>query len=401
MRRTGRHAIAGKRSFGLFGLTTSISTVVLLLAGCAGPANVRAGSSSSSAPSRSPHAPPGPGASPVPSPGNPAVGPYQLASPTPVVFVTDLIGWTESQPVNGSPAAIISTSDGGARWTRQYSGTISVRGFDFVSDSTGWAVGSNGLLTTTNGGQSWTPVGEPPSMLGEVAFSSPTHGLGVSDDNSLWVTSDAGTTWGKVVLPQPAESACASTGGSLDWAVGISTAYVSSDGGVAWKPAFTIPPGAPALTSGQNTVLCVGSTVLVSYDLGGGASSFHSLVVRSLDGGLNWVSAVGGVGSMGALHPDITDVPGPIALVKPETAYFSGVSAEGSLQLGKTIDGGTSLTESRVSPADFTGDVASVLGISFADPNHGWLMVATPSGTALLATSDGGNSWAEISQLPS
>src|SRR5258708_7270284 len=56
--------------------------------------------------------------------------------------------------VAGVEGIILSTTDGGASWTLQLSGTgYTLWGISFVDPNTGWAVGDFGtILSTTDGG---------------------------------------------------------------------------------------------------------------------------------------------------------------------------------------------------------------------------------------------------------
>ncbi len=55
----------------------------------------------------------------------------------------------------GAEGTILHTTDGGATWTLQSSGTtVPLSGVTFVDANTGWAVGEGGtILHTTTGGE--------------------------------------------------------------------------------------------------------------------------------------------------------------------------------------------------------------------------------------------------------
>jgi photosystem II stability/assembly factor-like uncharacterized protein len=57
----------------------------------------------------------------------------------------------------GILGGIFNTTDGGATWTAQTSGTsVTLQDVDFVDATTGWAVGDDGeILNTTDGGATW------------------------------------------------------------------------------------------------------------------------------------------------------------------------------------------------------------------------------------------------------
>src|SRR6516225_2172886 len=70
----------------------------------------------------------------------------------------------------GFGGTILRTTDGGASWTRQSSGTTeTLLGVSFTDANTGTAVGSGGtILRTTDGGASWTrqSSGTTPYLFG-------------------------------------------------------------------------------------------------------------------------------------------------------------------------------------------------------------------------------------------
>ncbi len=66
-----------------------------------------------------------------------------------VSFVNANTGW-----VLGANGTILRSTDGGASWTRQASGTTNhLYAASFVNTTTGWVLGANGtILNTTTGG---------------------------------------------------------------------------------------------------------------------------------------------------------------------------------------------------------------------------------------------------------
>ena len=76
--------------------------------------------------------------------------PELVVCPVGVYFVDELRGWAV-----GTEGTLVKTSDGGATWTPQDSGTSNhVAGLDFVDEVSGWAVGANEtILGTSDGGQ--------------------------------------------------------------------------------------------------------------------------------------------------------------------------------------------------------------------------------------------------------
>ena len=83
--------------------------------------------------------------------GRPAVAQTTLLG----VFFTD----ANTGTIVGGGGTILRTTNGGATWTAQSSGTIQdLQSVFFMDANTGTAVGSAGtILRTTNGGENWIP----------------------------------------------------------------------------------------------------------------------------------------------------------------------------------------------------------------------------------------------------
>ena len=82
----------------------------------------------------------------------------------------------------GDSGTILRTTDGGANWVSQTSGTIQrLKGVSFSDANTGTAVGDNGIiLRTTDGGANWVSQisGTTQNLFG-VSFSDATPGTAV------------------------------------------------------------------------------------------------------------------------------------------------------------------------------------------------------------------------------
>jgi photosystem II stability/assembly factor-like uncharacterized protein len=120
-----------------------------------------------------------------------------------VDFVDLLTGWAV-----GEGGKIIKTTDGGATWNAQVSGTTgSLSAVTFLDSQTGWATAILGgeILRTTDGGSNWSIVNVNPSYaLRDIAFVDANNGWAVGADltnfpisvNSVLLHSnDGGGTW--------------------------------------------------------------------------------------------------------------------------------------------------------------------------------------------------------------
>jgi photosystem II stability/assembly factor-like uncharacterized protein len=99
-----------------------------------------------------------------------------------VFFLDAQQGWVVDEEGH-----ILTTDNGGSRWTMQSSGVSSVlRGVRFKDPSTGWAIGDGGvILHTTDGGTTWEP--QPSGTTGILRrIAAPPGG-------NPWVVGDGGT----------------------------------------------------------------------------------------------------------------------------------------------------------------------------------------------------------------
>lgn len=118
-----------------------------------------------------------------------------------VEFVDSSTGW-----IGDSGGQILKTTDSGSSWTTQFtastgSGNNDIWDIDFVSSDEGWAVGQGGIYHATNGGSSWSQPGvanwtdSSDTSLG-VSFGSSSYGwVYNSETNEIQYTTDGGASW--------------------------------------------------------------------------------------------------------------------------------------------------------------------------------------------------------------
>src|SRR5712692_5127368 len=98
----------------------------------------------------------------------------------------------------GARGTILRTTDGGATWTPQMSGTTNyLVGVSFVDANTGTAVGGRGtILRTTDGGATWTPqTSGTTDSLSAVSCADANTCTTVGGFNTILRTTDGGATW--------------------------------------------------------------------------------------------------------------------------------------------------------------------------------------------------------------
>jgi photosystem II stability/assembly factor-like uncharacterized protein len=236
----------------------------------------------------------------------------------------------------GQPARIYRTEDGGSSWTMVHQATDTTAFFDGLafwsaergivySDPVG---GSFHLLTTADGGRTWTPV--PPSALpapqqGEASFAASGTGIVVDGKDRVWF----------------------STGGAA-----VARVYRSTDGGRSWAVAET-PVVAGDAGAGIFSLAFLdarrGVAVGGNYRL---PTADSANVALTADGGRTWRVPTGR--RPGGYRSGAAVVPGA------SKAIVVAVGTSGS---DVSTDGGASWT-----PLDTTGFNA----VHFAGKDAGW-----------------------------
>ena len=282
---------------------------------------------------------------------------------TAVFFVDAQRGWAV-----GEDGTLIATTDGGASWQPQASGTQAwLESITFTADGQrGWAVGWDGtVIATTDGGATWQPQssGTQASLLSITVTADGQRGWAVGGYGTVIVTTDGGATW----QPQasgtraPLNSITVTADGQRGWAVGWGgTVIATTDGGARWQ------------LQASDTQASLNSITVTADGQRGWAVGVDGTIIATTDGGARW-------------QPQAS---GPEGLLQSLTFTADGhrgwaVGDEGALIA--TTDGGASW-QPRAS-----GTGASLLSITVAaDGQRGW---AVGAGGTLIGTTDGGASW--------
>lgn len=114
-------------------------------------------------------------------------------------FLNDRIGWAVG--LDG----VLKTTDGGNRWLMMAKETkeeaIAGRAIDFVDAKRGWLVGQYAkAMSTIDGGRTWTPIslplhGDERPHLWDVFFIDEREGWISGEEGTLFHTTDGGKTW--------------------------------------------------------------------------------------------------------------------------------------------------------------------------------------------------------------
>ena len=371
-------------------------------------------------------------------------------------FVDDLHGIIVGGNNGGVTGAIFTTSDGGANWVDRYDDAVPNGLYDlsFRAGLTGWAAGELGLLKTEDGGVTWAP--NPSSGLGNnssVFFLDDSLGWATKATGKIFRTTDGGASWtesadmgfeslrrirfatplvGWVVGGRFYESKATifkTTNGGWTWVLQDSLVgqtfndlYVK-DALHAWAVGtggavhYTVDGGGLWFTSGTNNADDYHQILFVDgkpWIVGGG--EYHGTILTSGPPGFLWIEKNSSITreflSSAAFEDDHTGwiggANGSLFRTSDRGEHWTKIPLFGidilSLSApaaGHLYAGGSSGTFIRTTDAGGTWSVSQIPGLytvaslRFADSLAGW---ALSDYSDLMSTTDGGASWASLSQ---
>ncbi|WP_156922566.1 WD40/YVTN/BNR-like repeat-containing protein [Cohnella thermotolerans] len=355
-----------------------------------------ASESPSAAPSEQPGDGGGASASPVPA-GTPAPS-VSMGTVTALRLADAKSGWA------GGEGWIARTDNGGSDWTVQHSGSFTVKQLFALNGDKVWATldagGGKGLrlIGSADGGKHWNSIGTVPNE-GFLHFTSDRTAF---SGNAM--TTDGGKTWTKLGVPDGVVGDVyfhdANNGWAVQEAKGEYRFLHSSDKGRTWQTVMkrtseVSPLGSVIRSTGKNDAW-------IEVVGGSGMTQTSYALFHTSDGGKSWLPAIvkHGAGSGPApgfsmedgKYPSGTGAgPGDLYVVNPQTAIIGGQcqACDKPNTIAETTDGGKSWAASKSEFAGY-GDQF----IAATDAQHIWLVAtdaAEPS--VLYTTSDGGKSW--------
>ena len=110
-------------------------------------------------------------------------------------FISEETGW-----IVGSNGTVMRTTDGGSSWDLQYyDSTKLFKSVFFIDENEGWVGGKNYLIHTLNGGDSWELQYLPAIIeMQDIYFLNHDTGWIVGDSYKIFKTVNGGVTWGTV-----------------------------------------------------------------------------------------------------------------------------------------------------------------------------------------------------------
>lgn len=353
-------------------------------------------------------------------------------------FASAARGWvaaTRPGDANGG-ADVLATSDGGTTWTTQLSAATPIISIDAASERDAWILTRDGayctssncskyeLLRTSDGGASWTSLGNPKDQatcsaghLGGPLFASPSTGwmvIGIGAGGAgariggVMRTRDGGRSWDCRTTPQNVTYISAADSRAV-WARsdpgGASpkgatpTLFATDDGGDTWRAVGILLRA--ALPSPQTRPAPVRMSALTFTDARHGwlvRPGRHELD-RTADGGDSWlpVGYPAGVEVTGIGFADQTNgFAGGWLVDDPPGCNRTAASARCRSALYRSVDGGTSWTRildgPYVSPVSIV-DSRTVLAVVTVSDCRGDIDTCA---SELQRSSDGGTTWSVV-----
>ena len=262
---------------------------------------------------------------------------------------------------------LLASEDAGKTWDEIAAGQ-QLFDLQFVSASTGWAIGGDALFRTTNGGRTWSVLRTGGSFVNALS-DNVVFLKEINSGNAAQIvkTLDGGATWTNVGAPRVGVTALRyfdaqhAVRSALD-----QTVEFSSDGGATWQaasvPAFATRVGIAFDFIDPSDGWAAGTKLLRTRDGGASWQAVSALQLRSVD----FVSPAEGWAAL----TDCGDFTGPCQAV-----------------VFHSIDGGATWTE------QVRHDASDTPEVHFVDRLNGWVTLGQDK--PVLHTRDGGVTWSE------
>lgn len=258
-----------------------------------------------------------------------------------------------------------------SQWNKQNSGTTNtLSDVYFINPDTGFAVGSNTILKTVDGGLNWQTFSANNSIFQGVCFSNVTTGFAVGQDyiagkSTIMKTTNCGVTW----IPNNLTTSSILNdiffiSPMMGFIVGSNGyALKTINGGINWQ----------VMNTGVTDILlAVNFTdTLNGIIVGGGPNS--SKILKTTDGGKNWDSVI---------SPSSEFLQG-VFFPSPLLGYIVGWNGV----ILKTTDGGTIWKKQN------SVGVYGNLDVFFVNDSVGFVVGGTSTFAGIQKTINGGLNW--------
>jgi hypothetical protein len=232
------------------------------------------------------------------------------------------------------------------------------------------AGGADLMYTSSNSGNTWSPVSGTPINWESVCGSADLSvAYGVTYATEVYKSTDGGATW--TSLPTPGGNShkiCCSSNGSIVLIAGFLSAYLSTDGGSTWTSTMT------PTQQGTDVAMSADGSVLYYTD-------FQVGVYVSSNGGATWTQT------------SVPSLPGGrynIACSANGATVITSVTGNG-VYISRNTGATWTLVSSLPTAEWFSGMAVSGDGTTIA--------VSAVYGTGLYISKDSGNTWTNVSTL--
>lgn len=311
-----------------------------------------------------------------------------------VSFATNAIGCA------GGHNLILCTRNGGTHWRSSWTSPGLVSQLQFFDAQHVWALFSDRLLESTDGGLHWQ-YSPYTVRLSSIDFPAAQVGWGVTTNRRLVITTDGGHSFTKEHTPFTVR-AVSFVDSRHGWAYTTNGHIASTDdAGLTWHIRGAIGLGASwAFGAAQLTFVTATSGWLL-LTLGSGCGSMLPyLLYFTADGGVHWrlrfvgPAACGGKGYP-TRRPGEPGYPGNLSALFSGRALVSVVApAQPMLYVVSTHDAGRHWTQGAPTGQKVAG---VTLAMAFVSATEGWLVTGGEATRSMkgriIHTTDGGRTW--------
>ncbi len=256
----------------------------------------------------------------------------------------------------------INTTDGGESWhLTTYLGSI-LTDMAFIDSLKGFAVGVSGGFETSDGGENWELRMDMIDGIG-ITFANSNTGYMLGMDLVNQKTTDGGISWKRMIVNDEFTDVFF-TDENEGWIIGNQKIYQTNDGGNTLIERDDFPGDRP-------------SSVYFLDSLTGIVGAMNK-IFKTTDGGLTWSEKIINGISGNALEFF------RLFFINDQIGWAAGLAG----YIVKTTDAGDNWNLELQSPG--------IHGIDFVDALNGWVL----KNGAPFKTTDGGESWTEITSFP-
>lgn len=298
-----------------------------------------------------------------------------------VVFKDISTGWALGSNL------ILITTNGGTIWDSlkpnlnypipypPYYFSLTLENCSFINAQTGWVIGNNEgyeayrIISTTNGGINWNyqSIG---NYFKSIKFLDSQTGIIAGKNGLIFRTTDGGLNWTKKIQGVINDwSSIFFINPLTGWCVGgRGTILKTTNGGSLWDSTISLQ------TNTLNSIYFVNSQT--GWTVGGSAGANGYVIYKTTNGGTSWILQLSSTSPNNGLYS--------VFFLNVQTGFTVG----GSGLIFKTTNGGTNWNS-------YSGTNTNYNNIQFISPQTGWIF----GGGIVTKTTNGGDNWAPLGTI--